>query len=98
MSNTKDQTVKITLKEYLEYQELLEHKKEVRIVETTTYLENNIQGIGVTWHSDGQTWVQLSHRLSKSGEMIAKLVKKNNKLIDYIEAGFFERLRMEKPE
>jgi len=77
--NTEDQTVKITLKEYVEYQELLTHKKEVKLITITRYRDReDIESSSILWMSDGKIWNKLCRKLESANLIIEDLLKQLN--------------------
>jgi len=91
-SNTEDQHITITLKEYLEFQELKEHRKFVKITEITNFLNRDTQELSVFWESDGKVWSQLTGKLDRAGGRITELVQENDRLKLYKKAGFWKRV------
>ena len=89
---TEDQKVTITLKEYMEYQELKDHRKDVKITEVSNYIDTNLRSINVDWHSDGRVWNLLTTKLARAGFRIAELQKEVDTLKEYKKVGFWKRV------
>ena len=89
---TEDQKVTITLKEFMEYQELKDHRKDVKITEISNYTDTNVRSINVDWHSDGKVWNLLTAKLGRAGFRIDELQKEVDTLKKWKKVGFWKRV------
>jgi len=73
MNETTEQQVHITLAEYMEYQELKEHEKMVKLTEEVKGVDFDYHGHSVNWKSDGAVWTSLTSKLNRAGLRMKEL-------------------------
>ncbi len=84
---TKDNKVTITLEEYMQFQELLEHEKEVKMISHSKLNaegEDEFIGTTINWKSDGKCWLALASKLESAGHKHAAIARKARRLEEYI--------------
>jgi hypothetical protein len=82
-SSADKQKVEITVAEFMEFNELKEHEKMVKIINKTEYMgHDNRKWVSsdISWKSDGKCWMHLAAKLSSQSDKLRDLVKENKKL------------------
>jgi len=79
--------ITISLEDFMEYQELKKHKKEVKFIDELKHTCSNGEiwtGSSNSWASDGAAWLKLAGKINKIGNKQSLIYKSNKKFLEML--------------